>query len=637
MKTLIELFEDSVEKYSDNILLWEKKEDKYEGTTYAQVKDSAKQLSAGLIEIGLSKGDRVALLSEGQNAWLISELAIFYAGGVNVPLSIKLDAGKELKFRLVHSGSKMVIVSKNQKDKILSLKGELPLVEKIIIIDELDEENDTIISYNSVLQSGEKALKDDGKRQQLEAIMSGIKPNDLANISYTSGTTADPKGIMLSHLNYTANVKQANSLMSIDDNYKTLAILPWDHSFAHTACLYSFMVNGASVGAVKIGKTGMETLKNVPINIKELKPDILMSVPALAKNFRKNIESNIQKQGKFTTGLFDFALKTAYFYNGIGWNKGKGLRILAKPLNSLFDKILFSKIRDAFGGELKYFIGGGALLDIELQRFFYAIGIPMCQGYGLSEASPVISSNALHAIKFGSSGKVVDDLEIKIIDDQNQEVPLGQKGEIIIKGDNVMLGYWENPTATNETIKDGWLYTGDLGYLDKDGFLYVLGRFKSLLISNDGEKFSPEGIEEAIVDNSSFIDQVLLYNNQNPYTVGMVVPNIVQLKKSLKEKNLDIKTDEGLNRALEIINQEIKAYVKGGKYEGMFPEYWIPTAINVLPEGFTEENKLMNSTMKIVRNKIPDYFSDELEYLYTKNGKDIFNDRNKENLKNWLA
>ena len=637
MKTLIELFEDSVEKYSDNILLWEKKEDKYEGTTYAQVKDSAKQLSAGLIEIGLSKGDRVALLSEGQNAWLISELAIFYAGGVNVPLSIKLDAGKELKFRLVHSGSKMVIVSKNQKDKILSLKGELPLVEKIIIIDELDEENDTIISYNSVLQSGEKALKDDGKRQQLEAIMSGIKPNDLANISYTSGTTADPKGIMLSHLNYTANVKQANSLMSIDDNYKTLAILPWDHSFAHTACLYSFMVNGASVGAVKIGKTGMETLKNVPINIKELKPDILMSVPALAKNFRKNIESNIQKQGKFTTGLFNFALKTAYFYNGIGWNKGKGLRILAKPLNSLFDKILFSKIRDAFGGELKYFIGGGALLDIELQRFFYAIGIPMCQGYGLSEASPVISSNALHAIKFGSSGKVVDDLEIKIIDDQNQEVPLGQKGEIIIKGDNVMLGYWENPTATNETIKDGWLYTGDLGYLDKDGFLYVLGRFKSLLISNDGEKFSPEGIEEAIVDNSSFIDQVLLYNNQNPYTVGMVVPNIVQLKKSLKEKNLDIKTDEGLNRALEIINQEIKAYVKGGKYEGMFPEYWIPTAINVLPEGFTEENKLMNSTMKIVRNKIPDYFSDELEYLYTKNGKDIFNDRNKENLKNWLA
>lgn len=637
MKTLIELFEESVEKFSDNILLWEKKEDKYEGTTYTEVKNTSRKLSAGLIELGLSKGDRVALLSEGQNAWLVSELAILYAGGVNVPLSIKLDAGNDLKFRLVHSGSKMVIVSKNQKDKILSLKGELPLVEKIIIIDEFDDENDNIVSYYSVLKSGEDALKDNGKRQHLEDIIAEIKPNDLANISYTSGTTADPKGIMLSHLNYTANVKQSNSLMSIDDTYRTLAILPWDHSFAHTACLYSFMVNGASIGSVKIGKTGMETLKNVPINIKELKPDILMSVPALAKNFRKNIESNIQKQGQFTTRLFNFALKTAYFHNGEGWNRGKGFRFIAKPLNSLFDKILFSKIRDAFGGQLKYFIGGGALLDIELQRFFYAIGIPMCQGYGLSEASPVISSNALHAIKFGSSGKVVDDLEIKIIDDQNQEVPQGQKGEIIIKGDNVMLGYWENPTATNETIVDGWLHTGDLGYMDKDGFLYVLGRFKSLLISNDGEKFSPEGIEEAIVDNSPYIDQILLYNNQNPYTVGMVVPNIAILKRALKEKNLDINSESGINKALEILNQEVKAYLKGGKYEGMFPEYWIPSAISVLSEGFTEENKLMNSTMKIVRNKITDYFSDELDHLYTKEGKDIYNSKNIQNLKKWLA
>ncbi len=616
MKTLIELFEKSVEKYPNNVLLWEKTKDQYEGTTYSETLEKVLQFSAGLRELGLKQGDRVALLSEGQNAWLISELAVLYAGGINVPLSIKLDAANDLRFRLEHSGAKMVIVSRNQKPKIFQIADQLTALETIIVVDDAEEETSGKLRLSTVVERGVQALQNTDKRDELHSIKNNIKPDDLANISYTSGTTADPKGIMLSHLNYTANVIQANSLMTIAEDYKTLAILPWDHSFAHTACLYSFMVNGASVGSVQIGKTGMETLKNVPVNIKELKPDVLMSVPALAKNFRKNIESNIQKQGKSASKLFNIALKNAYFYNGEGWNRGKGARMLGKPLNSLFDKILFSKIREGFGGDLKFFIGGGALLDIELQRFFYAIGIPMCQGYGLSEAAPVISSNALHAIKFGSSGKVVDFLDIKILDENNQELPVGQKGEIVIKGDNVMLGYWQNDKATKEVLRDGWLHTGDMGYLDKDGFLYVLGRFKSLLISNDGEKFSPEGIEEAITDNSPYIDQILLYNNQNPYTVGLVVPNIAALNKAVKEQKLELKDHDGQTAALEILNNEVKAYLSGGKYSGMFPEFWIPSALSILPEGFTEDNKLLNSTMKVVRSKAFDYFSKELETLY---------------------
>ena len=229
-------------------------------------------------------------------------------------------------------------------------------------------------------------------------------------------------------------------------------------------------------------------------------------------------------------------LKYAYSYNKEGWNKGKGLQKLKKPLLDLYDRILFSKIREVYGGELDYFIGGGALLEIELQRFFYALGIPMYQGYGLSEASPVISSNSTSRHKLGSSGVLVNNMDLKICDDDGNEVPAGQKGEIVIRGGNVMHGYWKNEAATKETIKDGWLYTGDMGYMSEDGFLYVLGRFKSLLIADDGEKFSPEGIEEAISEQSKYIDQCMLYNNQKPYTVALVVPNQHALKLYLEEK-----------------------------------------------------------------------------------------------------
>jgi long-chain acyl-CoA synthetase len=203
------------------------------------------------------------------------------------------------------------------------------------------------------------------------------------------------------------------------------------------------------------------------------------------------------------------------------------------------DKILFSKVREAFGGQLDFFIGGGALLDIELQHFFYAIGMPMFQGYGLSEATPIISSNSLSKHKLGSSGHLVKWLDLKICDTDGNELANFEKGEILIRGENVMAGYYKNEKATAETIIDGWLHTGDMGYMDNDGFLYVTGRFKSLLISSDGEKYSPEGIEEALADGSKYIEQVVLHNNQSPYTTALLVPNKEQLKHYVtKEKHL---------------------------------------------------------------------------------------------------
>ncbi len=629
-RTIPQIFEQSVQQYPQNILLWEKRTDAYEGTTYTEIHDRVLLCASGLMGIGINKGDRIALISEGRNDWVVSELGILYAGAINVPISVKLDELTDLKFRIAHSGCKMIIISGGHVHKIRAIYGDLPELEKVIILDG-DPSVDSELKFSTLLDIGSEFLK--SRRAEFDLRWTGVTENDPANICYTSGTTADPKGIILTHRNYTANVEQASGLLPIPQEYCSLLILPWDHSFAHTAGIYTLIKNGASMASVQVGKTALETLKNVPVNIKEVKPTFLLSVPALAKNFRKNIEKGIREKGEKVEKLFTRALDIAYNINGIGWDKGKNGTLLEKIQYRLFDALIFKKIRQGFGGRLQFFIGGGALLDIELQRFFYAIGIPMFQGYGLTEASPIISANVPKRHKLGSSGSIVPNLEVKICDEQGQSLPTGVQGEIVIRGENVMAGYWKNEKATRETIRDGWLFTGDLGYLDSDNFLYVLGRAKSLLIGHDGEKYSPEGIEEALVGNSPYIDQVMLYNNQSVYTVGLIVPNKEKVLGYLRQQNLSPHSELGQIAALRLLESEIAEYKTGGKFAGEFPERWLPAALAVLGEGFTEQNHLLNSTLKMVRGKIVEFYRDRIEFLFTSEGKEIGNHQNKNIIK----
>ncbi len=626
MKTIIQLFDECVAKYNNNTFLWEKKTDRFEPLTYRQTKDEVYRLAAGLSSLGLERNDKVALLSEGRNDWIIGELAILHVGAVNVPLSVKLEERNDLLFRLQHSETKYIMVSGTQLSKVRAVAAELPELKKVIVMDNRDDYENNEISIESLREAGDKILSED--TGAVDSIALQVEGGDYANISYTSGTTADPKGIILTHRNYTANVEQAMSIIEIPEHYKTLIILPLDHCFAHVAGFYSFMAYGASVATVKVGRTPMETLKNIPGNIKEIKPNILLSVPSLAKNFRKNIEAGIKAKGNFTWKLFNHALNMAYAYNKEGYNKGGWTQCWRRPFLALYDKILFSKVREVFGGEFDFFIGGGALLDIHMQRFYYALGIPMFQGYGLSEATPVISANTKRKHKLGSSGILVRPMDLKICDAEGNELPVGEKGEIVIRGENVMAGYWKNPKATVETVRDGWLYTGDMGYMDKDDFLYVTGRFKSLLISSDGEKYSPEGIEEEMASNSRYIDQMMLYNNQDPYTTALIVPNKEALKSYVKSHGLNPDSTEGRERALGLLQEEVNQYKNGGIYVDKFPERWLPAAIAVLPEAFTEQNQLMNSTMKIVRGKITERYADRIKYLYTPEGKNIINEEN---------
>ena len=631
-KTLVDLFEESVRKYPNNTFLLEKTGKKFEPTTYTQVKEKVYQLGAGLQALGVKKGDNMALLSEGRNMWVIGELAMFYAGAVNVPLSIKLEESNDLLFRLIHGDVKYVMVSGTQLKKVRSIIDQLPEVQKVIVFDEQAEYGDKEIALSEVQKMGDDFLASHSQEEFLKVAKS-IQNDDYATITYTSGTTADPKGVVLTHRNYTSNVEQACTLVDIDQTWRTLIILPLDHCFAHVVGFYIMMAQGATAATVQVGRTPLETLKNIPLNIREVKPHFILSVPALAKTFKKNIEQGIRAKGKTTVKLFNFGMKVRQLYFGDSNLDFKGWRYLLKPLVALFDKMIFSKVRDNFGGELKFFIGGGALLDKNLQKFYVGIGIPMFQGYGLSEATPVLSSNGPEKYRFGSSGKLVKPLELKICDADGKELPMGEQGEIVVKGENVMAGYWKNPESTAETVKDGWLYTGDLGYMTKEGLLYVKGRFKSLLISSDGEKYSPEGIEEALVGQSKYIDQVMLYNNQSPYTIALIVPNKENLKRKLAHKDLTLESEEGRKYAIKKFEKELNKYKKGGEFEGMFPERWLPSTFAILPEPFTEQNQMINSTMKMVRGKIEKFYADRIEFLYSAEGKQIFNEKNLDSLK----
>ena len=628
--TIIDFVEKYTAKYDKDTFLREKVDGVWTETSYAKTREEGRILAAGFMALGLGKGEKVSLISEGKNLWVLTELGILYAGGVNVPLSAKLEETNDLTFRINHSDSRFVVSSKQQLSKVRRAIPQCPNVEKVIVFEDVElQENE--MSIKTLREMGVKFLEE--HPGELEKRIATIGPDDYANISYTSGTTADPKGILLTHRNYTANVEQGNSVISIDRGDVMLILLPLDHCFAHVAGFYTMMFHGGSIATVPVGKNPLATLKNVPGAIKEVRPMVMLSVPALARNFKKNIETGVKAKGPLVEKLYNFALNNAIKYNKEYYTRG-GWR---KPLVALFDKLVFKSVRENFGGRMKFFVGGGALLDIELQRYFCAIGIPMFQGYGLSEATPIICANSMGHARFGSSGRIVRPMECVILDSEGKEVPYGEKGEIVVKGENVMAGYWKNPESTAKTVVDGWLHTGDMGYIcpEDHDFLYVTGRFKSLLIGADGEKYSPEGFEDSLTDGSKFIDQVILHNDMKPYTILLLVPNMDALKESVKSQNakLDPQSVEAKKLMLDKLQAEIDNYKTGGSKGGMFPDRWLPAAIAVLPEAFTERNGLVNSTMKIVRGKVEKYFADRIDYAYTPEGKLLYNEKNLESLK----
>lgn len=640
-RTVLQMLRDSAKKYPKTAYTNQKGDAGWIGMSYPVVLNESRFLAAGLVATGISKGDKIAILAEGRNRWITSEYAILFAGGTSIPLSIKL-LPEEVLFRLNHSESKVVITSRNTFEKVASAWKKCEFTKRIIYLDDdldaikpqctefgIDPDKD-ITLYSSLLQNGKNIWEE--MESTLEAIEEGVAEDDVVTITYTSGTTGDPKGIMLTQLNYYSNSNDAMDFFNVNEGDRLYIIPPLDHSFAHTVGIYAALVRGLSLYFVDARGGSMQTLKNIPINLVEANPHFLITVPAITSNFMNKIKDAVTSKGKLITWLFNNGLTAGIRIHDNGFRKANIFVRLTNYLPyKLADILIFKKVRKIFGSNIRYCVGGGALLDIRQQTFFSALGVPVYQGYGLSEATPIISANTREIHKFGTSGMVIPNVECKIIKQGGQEAAIGEKGEIVIRGNNVMKGYYKNDEATAKTIIDGWLYTGDLGYFDEDGFLVVIGREKALLISADGEKYSPEGIEEAIQNSAELISQVMVYNDMRKYTTAIVTLDSAKVTKYVEKHH--IADGEVL---LKAIIQDFYQFKNSSEYRNKIPERWIPSTFQIAPELFSEQNHMINTTMKMVRHKIQEVYHDKIELMYTPEGSNAVNNLNREAIRKYL-
>jgi len=620
-RTVFEMLNKASVKYADKPYLSQKDDKGWVRTSYSEVKNKVFHLASAFIELGIRYEDKIAILSEAKNNWIISELAMLYAGAISVPLSIKLTP-EEIPFRINHSDSELFIISENTLEKVISNWDKYKNKNlELIVLDKLsdkisrqckqyDFDESKLIFIDDLYKIGKESLNQN--KPKIEKIEKSIEEDDVVTISYTSGTTGNPKGIMLTHLNYFSNSHEAVKTFQIKEYISTLLILPTDHSFAHTVGIYTALVKGLSLHFVDARGGGMNALKNIPINLVEAESNFLLTVPALTSNFIQKMKEGIKAKGSFVEGIFNRGMEAAIIRNGDGFTKPNIWVQFSTFFNYAFAELLiFKKLRLIFGPKIEFFVGGGALLDIKQQQFYKAIGVPVYQGYGLTEATPIISTNTPFQHKMGTSGKILGNISCKICDENGKELPKGKKGEIVIQGDNVMKGYYKNEKATKEVLKNDWLYTGDLGYMDEDDFLVVVGREKALLIAEDGEKYSPEEIEEAIVNNSNLINQCMLYNDHKKYTTALLSLNKINVSEWIK--NNDTHSAEGLVRK---IKTEMFLFNIQPEFKGKFPLKWVPSNFQILEEEFSEENKMINSTLKIVRHRITEIYQDKLDLMY---------------------
>ncbi len=631
-RTILALLDSAAESYGPAPYGLKKTDAGWEPTSFGATRDNARFFAAWLLEKGYKKGEAAGILAEGSPEWICADLGLMTAGIVSVPLSIKLLA-EEIPFRVTHSAAKIFITTKNQLDKVLQALKAARLEPLLVYLDDdvaaLDEacakhgfSRDLTALFSEILTRGKAILPE--RTAEIDAIRAGISEDDVVNICYTSGTTGDPKGIMLTHRNYYVNSSDGVKLFGDIYGFSTFIILPLDHSFAHTAGIYAGLVCGLALYFVDARGGSMGILRNIPLNLREVEPKFLMTVPALSGNFMKKIITGVEEKGGFIEKLFKAGIAAGIVINGNGFRKGgAGAFLKYGFVHALAKALIFNKIKKmVFGRNIEFCVGGGALLDIKQQEFFASFGVPIFQGYGLTEAAPIISSNSALSYKFGTSGRVASSVECTIRRQDGSICATGETGEIVIRGDNVMKGYYKNPEATAKALRAGWLWTGDLAYMDPDGFLVVVGREKALLIAEDGEKYSPEEIEEAVGFSTSAFNSIMAWNEQRKYTIALVTLDEDKVKKLAAARAAT--TPEAI---LALVKEEFFRFKTDAKAKKVQPA-WIPATFMIVPGQFSDKDGTVNSTMKLVRHRVSVLYGDLIEYAYTTEGSHPENARN---------
>ncbi len=631
MRTVIQMLAEAAEKYTDRTYLSGKTEEGWKNVSFEETEKISDEIAAWYLKKGFERASRIGLIAEGRPEWIIGEMAMLKAGLISVPMSLKLQA-EEFPFRLNHSEAVGVAVSRITLPKLIQVWDKIDQKPFIVFLDAptedeknkfseigLQQGNDWI-DWPSMTAEGAEAYAADP--QPVRSSKAAAQEDDTVNICYTSGTTGNPKGIMLTHLNYYSNAWTAVDHFGLPMGVENLIILPLDHSFAHTVASYTGLARAMTLSFIDAHKGAAKMIPNIPINLKERNPDFILTVPSLTGNFMKKITEGVKAKGNFIYGIFQRGLRAGIALIGDGYNKPSlGTKLRYGFNHWLAKTLVFSKTKKIFGDKLRYCVGGGAILEVKQQEFYAAMGLPVYQGYGLTEASPIISANSPACHKFGTSGMVMPGIKCRIMKSDTEEAAPGEKGQIVIKGDNVMKGYFKNPEATAKALRDGWLWTGDLGYYEEDGFLMVVGREKALLIASDGEKYPPEEIEEVLTAKTDVFNQIMVYNDQKKYTTALVTLDVPRCKDLFKTRGA-----KNASTALDVLMEEFESYRKADEGEKTIPPAWRPTVFEIIPKAFSEEDKLVNSTMKLVRYKVVEFYADRIEAMYA--DLDIKNSRN---------
>ncbi len=573
--------------------LMQKVNGKYQDIGYKEVYEQTESFAFGLLSLGVKRDDKVAIIGENRPEWVYSDMAIIGIGGINVPL-YPISTADTIQYILNDSESVGVIVSnKFHLNKVLKVKDKLHYLKFIVVMNEEDlSEYDNVYTFSQVQAKGKEYQKENPN-----LFKDNLKIADkdaLATIIYTSGTTGEPKGVMLTHYNVISNVNAAHKCFEMTEKDLFLSFLPLCHIFERMAGYYTAFACGATIAYA-------EGIEKISTNLLEVKPTVMTAVPRLFERMHSRIVRNVESQPEKKQKIFNWALEIGREYENLA-RSGDSIPISLTLKRKLADKLVYSKLRQKFGGRLRFFISGGAALSRNLGEFFKSVGIQIIEGYGLTESSPVLACNRLDDYKFGTVGKPFPGVEIKIAKD----------GEILAHGPNIMKGYFKKKKETEEVLKDGWLHTGDIGVFDAEGFLIITDRKKHLFKTSGGKYIAPTPIENMFLA-SKYIDQFILIGDRRMFLTALVVPDFEALKEYADAHRIPYNDEKELIEMKQIYDMMEKEF---SKFQKRLANYERVRRFTLLEKPFAIETGEMTPSLKLKRKVIEERYRNLIEDMY---------------------
>jgi len=585
--TLVDLFFDAVDRGLDRAQLY-RTEHGWQAVSHAEILHNVRAISAAVRAHGLKRGDHAAILAENVPAWAWADYALLCTGILTVPLYPTLPAPQAASI-LKHSEAKLLFVSTaDQLAKIQQSRADLPVLERIVVFDEVQSDDASVVTLRDFMAAGASQIPAEAA---FRAEAQRARPADVATLIYTSGTTGDPKGVMLTHANLYSNVVAATKhVLSTDEEDATLSFLPLSHVFQRMVD-YLIFGTGTPIAYVPV-------MDDVAQALREVKPTIVVAVPRVYEKLYAKILAVSGVQRRIVLWARQVALDWAALTLS-GTSIPIGLRIQ----HGIADRLVFAKIRARLGGRIRFFVSGAAPLSPQLFQFFYGAGVLILEGYGLTETSPVTNVNTPEKLRMGTVGTAIPGTEIRIADD----------GEILVRGPQVMKGYYRNDEATRAMIDgEGWLYTGDIGVIDADGFLSITDRKKELLVTAGGKNVAPQPIENA-AKLSRFVAEAVLLGDRRPYTVMLVVPNFDSLDTWAKQQGIATEDRTALAReprVREKLEREVADRLTG------FARYEVPKKVLPLPREFSLDRGEITPSLKVRRKVVLEAYREQIEALY---------------------